>query len=178
MDEQRWATALTFEAYIDGVEKNRELWQAIYARAAVPADLLARVRALPGQWKLLALSEDWCGDAVNIVPAAARLAERASNLELRVVARDANPDLMEAHLTGGARSIPVVIVYDAHLREVGWWGPRPRELQEWFLREGKPLPYAERYPKMRGWYARDRGRSTLEELVLLLERVALRKASA
>lgn len=178
LDEQRWATAPTFEAYVEGAKKNRELWDAIHQRATVPADLVARVRALPGSWKLLVLSEDWCGDAVNLVPVVARLAERAPNLELRVLARDESADLMNAHLTGGARSIPVVIVYDARLREVGWWGPRPRELQEWFLREGKPLPHAERYPRMRAWYARDRGRSTLEEIVALLEDAALRKASA
>jgi hypothetical protein len=52
------------------------------------------------------LSEDWCGDAVNSVPYLARLAELAPNLDLRVLARDENPDLMDAHLTRGSRSIP------------------------------------------------------------------------
>jgi len=51
------------------------------------------------------LVEDWCGDAVNTLPVIGRLAEHASNIELRVVGRDANLDLMDAHLTNGSRSI-------------------------------------------------------------------------
>lgn len=143
------------------------------ARAVVPADLLARVEALGGAWRLLAISEDWCLDSQNVVPVVSALADAASNLDLRVVARDAEPELMDAHLTNGtARSIPVVIVLDADLEERGWWGSRPRALQERVVSEWKPLDKPERNKEIRRWYAMDKGRTTLEEIVSLLERVA------
>jgi hypothetical protein len=101
------------------------LWRNAARLTRVPDDAVARAAAVPGTWHLLALSEDWCGDAVNTLPHVARLADQAPNLDLRVLARDENLDLMDAHLTGIARAIPVVIVYDAEFVERGWWGPRP-----------------------------------------------------
>ncbi|PYP76824.1 MAG: hypothetical protein DMD35_17180 [Gemmatimonadetes bacterium] len=131
-----------------------------------------RVSSLPGRWHLLVLSEDWCGDAVNTVPVVARLAERCANLDLRVLGRDANPDLMDAHLTGSSRSIPVIIVLDEAFVERVWWGPRPTVLQRWVSGQGQLLEKTTRYREARTWYARDRGRTTLEEVVSMLERAA------
>lgn len=168
----RFLGAATFDEYVAAATKNADLWRSIYRLARVPAELAARVAALPGQWNLLVLSEDWCGDAVNTVPVIARLVAEAPNVRLRVLGRDANPDIMDAHLTNGSRSIPAVIVLDEEYEERGWWGPRPGELQEWVLGEGKQLPPGERYPRIRQWYARDRGRTTLEEIVALMERAA------
>ena len=126
---------------------------------------MEEARGMGGDWHLVALAEDWCGDAVNTVPVVARLAEEAG-WELRVFGRDANPDLMEAHLTNGrSRSIPVVIVYDGEFHEVGWWGPRPEEIQEWVLDEGMALSSPDRYKVVRRWYAKDRGKTTLGELL-------------
>jgi len=171
MTPERYRAAPTFLQYLQTVEKNRELWHGLWERASLPDDVLERVGELPGRWYLLALSEDWCGDAVNALPWVARLAEAAPGVELRVLERDENPDLMDAHLTDGtSRSIPVVIAYDEEFREQGWWGPRPSELQEWVMEEGMELPTRERYARVRRWYARDRGRTILEEVLVLLEK--------
>ncbi len=149
------------------------LLNAQRARAVVPTDLLERVEALAGRWHLLVISEDWCIDSQSVVPVAAALADAASNLDLRTVSRDAEPELMDAHLTNGtARSIPVVIVLDADFQERGWWGSRPQPLKERVAAEWKQLEKPERNKEIRRWYAMDKGRTTLEEIVALLERVA------
>ncbi len=168
MDRARFEAAATFEEYLETVDRNRDLWHAVYQRASAPEELVAAARAQPGRWHLLALSEDWCGDAVNTLPVVARLAD-AAGWDFRVLSRDDNPDLMDAHLTNGrSRSIPVVIVYDQGFREIGWWGPRPGEIQEWVLGEGLAMPSPERYKVVRRWYAKDKGRTTLKELLELL----------
>jgi hypothetical protein len=123
---------------------------------------------IPGTWHLLVLAEDWCGDAVHVLPYLARLEEMFPRFRLRILSRDEHPDLMDAHLTKGTRSIPVVMVLDEEFREVAWWGPRPRALQELFLQRIKPLPKPERFPLVRAWFARDRGRSTLNEILQLI----------
>lgn len=169
---ERYAAAATFEAYLETVEANEKLWRDAGRLARIADADVARAAALPRTWHLLVLSEDWCGDAVNSVPFLARLADAAPTLDLRVLGRDANPDLMDAHLTGASRSIPVAIVYDAHFQERGWWGPRPAELQRWVLGEGRALEKPERYRQVRTWYARDRGRTTVAEVLGLLERAA------
>lgn len=169
MTAERYAAAPTFPEYLQEVEANRDLWHGLYGRAVLPADLLEQARTVEGRWHLAVLTEDWCGDAVNSLVWVARLAEVMPDVELRIFSRDGNPDLMDAHLTDGtARSIPVVIAYTGDFREVGWWGPRPTELQRWVKEEGLKLPVDERYLEVRRWYARDRGRSTVGEMLSLV----------
>jgi hypothetical protein len=170
-----YARAMTFAEFVAGAKKNQQLWQDIYRLTVIPSDLLARARGLTGRRHLLILVEDWCGDAVNTVPAIVRLAESAPDVDVRLLTRDANPDVMNAHLTGTSRSIPVVMVLDEAFEECGWWGPRPRELQSWVLDTGLAMEKAERYRVIRAWYARDRGRTTLEEVLRLLEPCAGRR---
>lgn len=162
---ERFERAPTFPEYLETVDRNRDLWHAVYERARLPDDLVAEASRIPGGRHLVALSEDWCGDAVNTLPVVARLAEEAG-WEFRVLGRDDNPDLMDSHLTNGrSRSIPIVIVYDEDFNEIGWWGPRPREIQTWVMDEGLSMSSPDRYKVIRTWYAKDRGRTTLSEIL-------------
>src|SRR5262252_4878901 len=102
----RFDSALPFSTFVQQANANASLWRDTYRLARVPDDAVARLAAVPGHWHLLVIVEDWCGDAVNTVPSLARLTELAGNADLRVVARDQNPELMDAHLTNGSRSIP------------------------------------------------------------------------
>jgi hypothetical protein len=148
-------------------------------RAIIPADLRSRAEALGGPWHLLVISEDWCIDSQSAVPVVAALAEAVSNVELRLVSREAHPALMDAHLTNGtSRSIPVVIVLDADFQEAGWWGPRPAALQQRVTAEWKALEKPDRNKEIRRWYAVDKGRTILEEVVSLLERAAATQSAS
>jgi len=165
VNRERFDRAPTFPEYLGTVDRNRDLWNGVYERVRLPADVVAEASRIPGAWHLVALSEDWCGDAVNTLPVIARLAEEAG-WDLRVFGRDDNPDLMDGHLTNGrSRSIPIVIVYDADFNEIGWWGPRPGEIQAWVMDEGLSMSSPERYKVIRSWYVRDRGRTTLSEIL-------------
>jgi hypothetical protein len=164
----RFQQAYTFQEFLESAEPHRELWQQIANRAVVSEDILEAARSIPGQWHFLALVEDWCSDGVSSIPFLARLAEDVPGFDLRILRRDENPDLMDAHLTGGSRSIPVIMVLDDEFREVGWWGPRPASLQDLFLRELVMLSKEERARGLRAWYARDKGASMLRELLALV----------
>ena len=165
--KKRFEGAKRLSDFIAGAEQNREMWQSIYARASVNDDILELAQQLPAKRHLLVLVEDWCGDAFNSVPWLARLADAvADKLELRVLRRDENLDLMDKHLSPtGGRAIPVVMVLDENFEEIGWWGSRPAELQAWIDESGKSLDKAERYHQIRLWYSRDRGVSTLMEVL-------------
>lgn len=173
---ERYEGALTFAQHIDMALKNREWWHSAYRVARVDSDLNARARSLSRRWYLVALSEDWCGDAVNVLPYVARLVELSPDtLELRVLNRDANLDIMNAHMTGHSRAIPIILALDSDFTEHGWWGPRPAELQERATGEWWILPKDDRRLRIRSWYARDRGRQTLDELLHLLETAEQRR---
>lgn len=166
----RFAAAETLPEFVARAQSHPDLWRDMTARARVPEALAARARQLGGPFYLLVLLEDWCGDAINTIPALAALADAAPGLSLRVLERDRNPDLMDARLTGTSRSIPVVIALDADGREIGWWGPRPAELQRWAISpEARALSSSDRYREIRRWYARDRGHTTMAEVLDLLE---------
>ena len=160
-----WESAQPFEAFVSASGNHRSLWEGIYRIARLP-DWSAGV-ALPGARRLLVIAEDWCGDAVNTVPILARLADETPGLELRIIQRDTNPAVMDQYLTNGSRSIPIVIALDEEFRELGHWGPRPSELQTWVMSNRSTMPKGELYPKVRTWYARDRGETTVREVLEL-----------
>ena len=165
----RFLAAEGFADYLARPKRFRELWDTLYNRAVVPPDILDRGREIADQWHLLVLSEDWCGDSMNVLPLVGKLADQVPWLDMRVTSRDSNSDLMAEHLTGTSRSIPVIIVLDDNYAERGWWGPRPGPLQKWVRAEGLSLPRDDRYREVRTWYARDRGRTALSELLDIIE---------
>ena len=168
-----WDRAMTYEEFVRASHEHCELWTGVYRLAKVPSWAVAGAAALGERFRLVVLAEDWCGDASSTVPVLARWAEQTPNVELRVLRRDEHPEVMDRYLTDGrARSIPVVIVLTEAMDELGWWGPRPKALQAWAAeqraagREKKGL-----FAETRRWYAKDRGESTLREVLAVMERV-------
>jgi len=159
-----WSAALPFNDFVAESTAHRGLWEGIYRIARVP-EWAAQEDFSSAPRHLLVLAEDWCGDASNTVPFLARLVEALPGVDLRILRRDEHPALMDAYLTNGSRSIPIVIALDADFREVGHWGPRPAELQAWVMERLGTAPKGELYPEVRRWYARDRGESTLREVL-------------
>jgi len=166
---ERYRRAQTFPEYLEAVKENREFWHQVYERVRIEGSVLQEFEKIATKWHFLVLSEDWCSDAVNLVPVVAGLAREASNLDLRVLARDKNLDIMDAHLTNGrSRSIPIVILLDEDFVEKGWWGPRPEPIQRWFMEKGIHMTSPERSKHTRRYYARDKGSTLVRELFQLI----------
>ncbi|HYF40397.1 MAG TPA: thioredoxin family protein [Gemmatimonadales bacterium] len=160
-----WEQALTFDEFVESCRAEYcDLWKGVYSLARVPEWARAAVPSGAVR-KLLVIAEDWCGDASNTVPIIAKFADSVPGIELRVILRDQNPEVMSRYLTNGARSIPIVIALDESYQELGHWGPRPTELQAWVMENRGSTPKSELYPKVRKWYARDRGETTLREVL-------------
>jgi Thioredoxin len=160
-----WEKGLSFDAFVASCKAQYcGLWQGIHDLTRIPT--WAREAVPEGtRRKLLVIAEDWCGDASNTVPVVAKLVESIPGLELRVIQRDANPEVMDQYLTNGSRSIPIVIALNDDYQEIGHWGPRPTELQAWVMANRLTMPKTELYPLVRKWYARDRGETTLREVL-------------
>jgi hypothetical protein len=160
-----WDEALTFDDFVAACKAEHcGLWQGVYKLARVPDWAIVAVPP-DTRRKLLVIAEDWCGDASNTVPILARFVSQTPGLELRVIMRDRHPEVMDQYLTNGSRSIPIVIVLDDEFGEVGHWGPRPTELQAWVMANRATMPKTELYPQVRKWYARDRGETTIREVL-------------
>jgi hypothetical protein len=159
-----WAQALPYHEFVAASTEHRGLWEGVHRISALP-EWSRSLDASAAPRRLLVIAEDWCGDASNTVPVLAKLAETVPGIELRVLRRDEHPEAMDQYLTNGSRSIPIVIVLDEDFRELGHWGPRPLALQEWVMAARGSVAKAELYPQVRRWYARDRGESTIREVL-------------
>jgi hypothetical protein len=132
-------------------------------------DQLLRV-SRPQTW--LVLSEGWCGDASQSLPVMKALADLNPNIQLRVLLRDENPELMDQYLTNGiARSIPKLIALDPETGTVLFtWGPRPAALQESFYgMRSEGLPYDVIKEELQRWYNKDKTDIIQRELAALLK---------
>lgn len=123
----------------------------------------------------LVLTESWCGDAAQNVPVLQKLAEMNPLIDLRMVLRDDNDELMQKYLTNGGKSIPKLIAVSADLeKELFTWGPRPAAAQV----EVKRLldengGFNEKVKEgIQIWYNHDKGISMQHELMELLKNAA------
>ncbi len=132
-------------------------------------ELLETLKKVEGQYKLLVITEGWCGDAAQIVPLFNKIAEAASaHFELRFVLRDEHLELIDAHLTNGGRAIPVLLILNEEGEVMHQWGPRPALLKplmdDWKKETDDMFLIAE---KLHGWYAKDKTHTTQRELLSL-----------
>ena len=123
----------------------------------------------PTTW--LVITESWCGDAAHVVPVINKVAELNPNIELRLVLRDENPELMEAFLTNGGRSIPKLIMIDKTTNLVSnTFGPRPsvatQMVTDYKTENGSLTPEFKKALQL--WYNQNKGQNIIEDLASLL----------
>lgn len=157
------------EAMIHYTQLNHKRMQKWDKRFEPRQDLVERLQSENPTQKWLILTEAWCGDAAHSVPMLARLAQESGKVELRLVLRDAHPDLMDHFLTRGGRSIPKLICLNEDLSQVlATWGPRPQEAQALMDRLKKAEESGQEVMRqLQLWYAKDRGAQLQEELLKL-----------
>lgn len=118
----------------------------------------------------LVITEDWCGDSAQNLPAIAKIASLSNNIDLKIVLRDQNLDLMDLYLTDGKRSIPKLIAFDENFNELFIWGPRPQNAQILFDNlKDKGLAKEEIIKELHTWYAKDKCQSLENEFIELLK---------
>jgi hypothetical protein len=119
----------------------------------------------------LVITESWCGDAAQTIPLINKIAGAIEGVELKLVLRDREIPLMDAFLTNGARSIPIVIIYDHDRREVlATWGPRPSLLNQLVAEEKAAHgSLSDHFKKeLQIWYNKDKGQTTVSDFSALL----------
>ncbi len=145
---------------MDRLAKTVELTEGVKAAA----------RTIDRPLILLILTEGWCGDAAQNIPAIEKISAESGMIETRYLLRDQNPDLMDMFLTDGARSIPKLIALDAETLEVlGSWGARPNAAQDYFMemkQAGHDKPWI--LENMQRWYNSDKTLSIQKEFEVLL----------
>ncbi|KAB1063960.1 thioredoxin family protein [Salibacter halophilus] len=121
--------------------------------------------------KWLIITEGWCGDAAHNIPGIEMIA-RELGIETRYILRDENPEIIDAYLTNGGRSIPKLIAVDKDFNELFTWGPRPKECQELYLSlKENGSDWNEILEKVQRWYNSNKGAMLQQEFTQLLKTV-------
>ncbi|RDK88821.1 thioredoxin family protein [Marinirhabdus gelatinilytica] len=119
----------------------------------------------------LVLTESWCGDAAQSLPAIQKVAGLAPNIDFKIVLRDEHPKLMDAFLTNGSRSIPKLILFDEEQQKISAdWGPRPSKatqmVQNYKAEHGSLTPEFKK--DLQVWYTKDKGQNIFDDLAALI----------
>ena len=131
MTAERFASGFTYESYKAQMTQNRARFEKFERENVLRDEDVQPFRRLPRALSTVVITEDWCSDAVATLPLVAALAERSGKLDVRIILRDQNLDLMDAHLNKGRfRSIPTVIFYDDEWNEIGAWLEKPVSIAE------------------------------------------------
>ena len=122
----------------------------------------------PQTWMII--SETWCGDSAQNIPFIAKSVLLNPSIDLRIILRDSNPDIMDLYLTNGTRSIPILVAFDESGKELFRWGPRPQEAKQLvndLIAQG--LEKSIRAEKLHLWYGRNRGKNLESEFISALK---------
>lgn len=152
------------------VKLNRQRMKRMEKTIEIGEELKSLLSSLKKKYTLLMITEPWCGDAARHVPVLAKMAELTDNMDLKVVLRDANLDLMDQYLTDGGRSIPKMVVLNADtLEELDVWGPRPAAAQKMVMDyKDAPEPkqsFDDFKADLQRWYDADKSVSLQTEMI-------------
>ena len=134
-------------------------------------DTILRLQKPEKKQLWLVLTEGWCGDAAQNLPVIEKMAKQSSHIELRLILRDENPEVMNLFLTNGAQAIPKLISFDEDLNVLFTWGARPsiatQMVTDYKAKHGKLDPEFKK--NLQVWYNKDKGQNVQSDVVTLIE---------
>ena len=130
----------------------------------------------PQTW--LVITEGWCGDAAQNLPVLHKMAVLNKNINLKLVLRDDNLELIDLFLTNGGRSIPKLIALDKDNNVISTWGPRPtvatKMVADYKAEHGALDPQFKQ--DLQVWYNKDKGKSTQDDFVKIIQSATVKEA--
>lgn len=137
----------------------------------ISEDTAENLRSITKNQIWIVLTEGWCGDAAHSLPVINKMVENSEGINLKILLRDENEELMNKFLTKGNKSIPKLIMLDADTNElINSWGPRPTEAAEMVNKqmERHGILDADFKKDLQVWYNANKGTNIEEDILALL----------
>jgi hypothetical protein len=173
--------AMPYDEYVNTLGEHRNLHQLHYKKFKIDEDTSEIIRTFRS-YKILVITESWCGDSLALLPIIRKMSEVNGHWDIRVLLRDLNLELMDRFLTHGVRGMPMFLFLNDQGEFLFKWGPRPAKAAQIFdhyrrqLKERK-IEKRDVIKKIRVYYAKDRGITTLAELLGIFEEQELVEVS-
>lgn len=165
--------AIQTEALVNYSRLNETRMHRLDRTMVVDDVVISKLKAIDAPFIWLVIAEGWCGDAAQLLPIFYKMSEVSDQIDLKIVFRDDNEDLMNLFLTNGNKSIPKLIIFDKNSLEIiADWGPRPIGAVELVLNYKEKFGVIDDTIKsdLQMWYLHDKGLSTQKEIIELLKR--------
>lgn len=159
------------EAMIHYAELNEARLHRLDKTMQVTDEVQLKLEQLTKEYLWLVITEGWCGDAAQILPIINKMALVTDRIELRIILRDDNEEVMNMFLTNGTKSIPKLIIIDKETGEVvDHFGPRPQGAKQLILDYKAEHGVVDETAKieLQKWYLHDKGVSTQNEIMELM----------
>ena len=167
------------EALTHYSELNEARMNRLEKTVKISTEIIQKLNQLNGDYIWLVISEGWCGDAAQILPVIYKMADLSERIDLKIVFRDENEDLMNLFLSNGTKSIPKLIILDKNTLEVlSDFGPRPIGAKQLILDYKAKHGIVDETAKtnFQLWYLHDKGLSTQKEILDLMLKIDLAAA--
>ena len=121
-----FADALPYRTFLDRYANpnQRARWDAMHGLVQLDETQTELLRGFVRKMPVLVLNGAWCGDCINQVPIFDHFARSSPALDLRLLDRDARPDVREALSINGGHRVPVAVFLSEDFREVARFGER------------------------------------------------------
>jgi len=156
-------------ALVDYTKLNISRMKRLDKTTVLPEEVIERVKSIDKKIEWLVLSEGWCGDAAQNLPIINAVAKLNDKIDLKIVLRDQNSELMDQFLTNGGQAIPKLIQLEND-NVTATWGPRPtiaaNMVRDYKAKHGSLS--SEFKKDLQVWYNQDKAQNLLEDLMEIL----------
>lgn len=161
------------EEYIEYAKVNLQRMSRLEKTTVLQPELLQTLKQIKGNYIWFVITEGWCGDASQNLPVFNLVEQTCDAVEIKIILRDDNPEIMNNYLTNGSRSIPKLVILEKEsLKELYVWGPRPAVLQNLVVEMVKNnLSKPERGLAVQKWYNADKTQTLQSEIKALIDEV-------
>lgn len=144
---EAWEQATSADDYINQMTQNEDSYRENIDRTTIGD---AERQIFGGDpLNFLILTEDFCGDSAQFVPPLVKLAAELESVEIRFLLRDQHRELASRYRRAdGYQAIPVIILLDEQLDEIGFLIERPRAVNEQMAAETRR--FADAHPELPG----------------------------
>ncbi len=171
--EKKSSSSELTEERIGATLINAQRIKRIDKQCEINSELSNQIKSISEIHTWIVISESWCGDGAQCIPVIAKMAEQNSNIDLKLVFRDENIDLIDSFLTNGARAVPKLICINNNTNTViGTWGPRPKSIQAMvsdFKKNNPDVTHDDFVKNLHLWYAKDKTNAIQEEFSEIIQ---------
>jgi len=159
------------ESYVDFTRINVHRMQRLNKTTQLIPELTVVLKQIESDFIWLVLTESWCGDAAQSLPVFHCMEKICPRIQMKMIWRDENPEIMDLYLSDGKRAIPKLICLEKQsLKPVFQWGPRPAEAQELAIELTKQnINKEEKSLAVQKWYNQDKTLSVQKEMLQLIQ---------